>query len=768
MTPDLTSPETLKSLYANDFQKKLLEANWQQWLTSYADLITRVRQADCHRLADPQFQTVLWQKNPISGSGMCTISMDKAIHSKELAEWIAAIPSRKLPSDETARVEALNAIYRELLDRVKPLTDRIPWIKITRLLAAFFPRDITCVPNNEKRNRVAKALLGKIPSRLDKSDITLHVSILRKLSEALGTPSDDPKELCARSIFVWFLYTLVSEEASKDEGEIEGTRPGEAKLKFLPYAQRRKGLTAISGYVDTALKVLDVARHGATIDELKQFMHQEMPKLKKNSIAVQLAVIRSDLGLLRLNGTTLEPSPLGQQLLDTEDPTVLIPRVLTHEIGMDCILHQLRAKAMGKAELVQALKTHYPRWTSDFGPTSQLAWAVALNLIKWDDGAKHYSLTEVGQEWAEQVPQDLPPVPAIDEIETVPPELVPPDRSSKETFAPAVLGNILNAFDKLPYIFPRSIVARLHIALHSHPSKHFVLLSGLSGTGKTKLAEVYANAYHQIEKTKDNKYFHVEPVQPDWTDPSGLLGYVNPLLEQGTYVTTPFLMFLLDAVGDPGKPYFVCLDEMNLARVEYYFAPFLSAMESHGKIRIHDAADEIDTIPPEVDWPANLFIIGTVNMDETTYAFSDKVLDRAFTFDFWEVELNAFSERFAATNADFPKDLLEYVFGVLNQVKAILVPARQHFGYRTAEEILLFMNTNQKAGAGGLERKDALDHVLFMKVLPKLRGQNTTALETCLKSLHGLLNEHGLQVCAAKLQTMRDELDCTGTTRFWR
>ena len=655
------------------------------------------------------------------------------------------------------------------MDRVKPFTTRVPWLKVARLLAALYPRDITCLVDRSKLKCVVTALLGPIPRGMGNREVEHHASILRKIFEAIGTPNDDPKELCKRSIFAWYLYTLSSEAAKDEGGEIEGVRRGETTLRFLPYAQRRKGLTAISGYVDTALKILDVARHGATVDELKQFMHQEMPNLKKNSIGVQLAVIRTDLGLLRLNGTTLEPSPLGQQLLDTEDPTVLIPRVLTHEIGMDCILHQLRAnEPMGKADLVQALKTHYPRWTSDFGPTSQLAWAVALKLIKWDDEAKCYSLTEVGQDWAEQVPRDLPPVPAIDEIEPVPTEPVPPEPSPKKKLAPAALGNILQTFKGLPYIFPPSIVARLHIALHSHPSKHFVLLSGLSGTGKTKLAEVYANAYHQIEKTKDNKYFHAEPVQPDWTDPTGLLGYVNPLLDQVTYVTTPFLNFLLTAVRDPSKPYFVCLDEMNLARVEYYFAPFLSAMESHGKIRIHDAAEEIDTIPPRVDWPDNLFIIGTVNMDETTYAFSDKVLDRAFTLDFWEVDLNSYSERFAASNADYPKDLLEYVFGLLNKLKAILEPARQHFGYRTAEEILLFMKTNQAAGAGGLERHEALDHALFMKVLPKLRGQNTTALENCLKSLHGLLNENGLQVSAAKIQTMRDELDSTGTTRFWR
>ena len=175
-----------------------------------------------------------------------------------------------------------------------------------------------------------------------------------------------------------------------------------------------------------------------------------------------------------------------------------------------------------------------------------------------------------------------------------------------------------------------------------HNGKHFVLLSGLSGTGKTKLAELYAEAYHGINEGEINEYFLLVPVQPDWMDATGLIGYVNPLQQETTYETTSFLQFLHQALERPDHPHFVCLDEMNLARVEYYFAPFLSAMETESPIVIHQQDEPIDSVEPKLDWPKNLFIIGTVNMDETTHAFSDKVLDRAFTLEFWNVRLDKY------------------------------------------------------------------------------------------------------------------------------
>jgi 5-methylcytosine-specific restriction endonuclease McrBC GTP-binding regulatory subunit McrB len=301
-----------------------------------------------------------------------------------------------------------------------------------------------------------------------------------------------------------------------------------------------------------------------------------------------------------------------------------------------------------------------------------------------------------------------------------------------------------------------------------HASKHFVLLSGLSGTGKTQLAKIYADAYHRVTDSKPNRYFRLVPVQPDWTDPAGLLGYVNPLQETVTYAATEFLMFLKSAVAAPKIPHFVCLDEMNLARVEYYFAPLLSAMETAQDIVIHQNDEPVDTIEPSIPWPKNLYIIGTVNMDETTHAFSDKVLDRAFTLEFWDVDLETFRKRFAMKHPTYPAGLLDYASEKLQGLYAILEKAHQHFGYRTADEILAFLGTNDSQGAGVMPKDVALDQALLMKVLPKVRGQDSPEFRQCLGDLEAFLSNHAFKMSAQKIGAMKAELELTGTTRFWR
>ena len=142
------------------------------------------------------------------------------------------------------------------------------------------------------------------------------------------------------------------------------------------------------------------------------------------------------------------------------------------------------------------------------------------------------------------------------------------------------------------------------------------------------------------------------PVRPDWNDVRDLLGFENLLA--GTFRPGALLRALREAQADPGRPYFVCLDEMNLARVEHYFADFLSIMETARRTpdgawttdpidlapgRDSVLSDDLGDLPAQVPIPPNFFVAGTVNMDETTYAFSPKVLDRANTVAFDRVDL---------------------------------------------------------------------------------------------------------------------------------
>ena len=276
-----------------------------------------------------------------------------------------------------------------------------------------------------------------------------------------------------------------------------------------------------------------------------------------------------------------------------------------------------------------------------------------------------------------------------------------------------------------------------------------------------------------VKKRIDN--YEVVPVRPDWVDNRGLLGYLNPIT--GAYSTTPFLSLLLEARDEearakreddrPPQPFFVVLDEMNLARVEHYFSDFLSALESDEPIPLHDnreiedgSAESGVPVPKQLRVPKNVFFTGTVNVDETTYMFSPKVLDRAFTIEFDQVDLEEYT---AGGSSDQPSGLsldsggeisftpyekperkhwLEFFklaggryHRELLELQAILEEEHRHFGYRVANEIARFMNLahGQSAGDEATVRA-AFDLALRQKVLPKFHGTQQE-LEPLLRRL---------------------------------
>lgn len=254
------------------------------------------------------------------------------------------------------------------------------------------------------------------------------------------------------------------------------------------------------------------------------------------------------------------------------------------------------------------------------------------------------------------------------------------------------------------------------------------------------------------------------PVRPDWRDGKSLLGYYNPLTN--TYEETDLLRFILRARDSyrqqDGLAWFVILDEMNLAHVEYYFADFLSVLESgytedgytREPLRLAHPEDADGNMPPaEIYLPANLYVIGTVNIDETTHAFSPKVLDRAFTLELTEADFTdylvstqaaselapqvrqalhenfTFDGAFVLARTAFKARILAYLDAhpqtraQLQVLNTMLYPTDLHFGYRVFDEIILFLDAADSNGLFDSESpEEALDAAVRMKVLPKFHG----------------------------------------------
>lgn len=306
----------------------------------------------------------------------------------------------------------------------------------------------------------------------------------------------------------------------------------------------------------------------------------------------------------------------------------------------------------------------------------------------------------------------------------------------------------------------------------------------------------------------DVAMYLIVPVGADWTNSEHLLGYPDAL-QPGKYVMpdTGVLKLMLAARDNPNLPFFLILDEMNLSHVERYFADFLSAMESGDEIKLYDGeqrkADGID-IPKTLKFPKNLFVIGTMNVDETTYMFSPKVLDRAQVIEFRVSEgdmagflanptvpdLDAikgkgakYAEAFlklkdnqppldvsGSTNKDAIAEALNKFFPELAKLGA-------EFGYRTAGEVVRFCSYYLAAGA---TIDDAIDAAFVQKLLPKLHGSQVR-LGPVLKTLKDLaskkvkkmeageekeVSEPCYKLTCEKLTRMQERLKANGFTSF--
>jgi len=295
-------------------------------------------------------------------------------------------------------------------------------------------------------------------------------------------------------------------------------------------------------------------------------------------------------------------------------------------------------------------------------------------------------------------------------------------------------------------------------------SKPFVILTGNSGTGKTRIGELLAQWFWGSNK----QGYEIVAVGSDWTDNRNILGFTNHLIKDDRglplYSTTKTLDLLARASHDPSRPYFLILDEMNLSHVERYFADFLSATESLDRgIRLHDEGRTEDLlrastnsdpwVPQKILVPNNLFIVGTVNVDETTYMFSPKVLDRANVIEF-KTSKDSLAEylgsgasrptKIKAVDQSLADEFLEksklsqngeisslfespdwvLIEQTLRELFDILKREKLEFGFRTANEVCRYLNAGllEAEVDGKWNWEEALDAQITQKILPKLHG----------------------------------------------
>lgn len=336
----------------------------------------------------------------------------------------------------------------------------------------------------------------------------------------------------------------------------------------------------------------------------------------------------------------------------------------------------------------------------------------------------------------------------------------------KDDQVTAILHQIQSHIRRKGFFFPEHLIENFYLALKTKP---FVILAGISGTGKTRLVKLFAEA---LGATGNNGQFTLIPVRPDWSDPADLLGYKDL---SGRFKPGPLTEVLVEArkPENQDKPYFICLDEMNLARVEHYFSDLLSVLETQdwqeGKIRTQDLISSTMLETPEdqekfgsLGIPENVFLIGTVNMDETTHPFSKKVLDRANTLEFNYINLQQYPDLGGQIENNDPSDAAElnhlflrsdYLQLVdaydtnkelvvrtterLVKINAVLEDIHAHVGFRVRDAICFYMIYNNRYSL--MSEEEAFDWQLLQKILPRIQGSHSSVRRVLLKLIMGAM-----------------------------
>jgi len=487
---------------------------------------------------------------------------------------------------------------------------------------------------------------------------------------------------------------------------------------------------------------------------------------------------------------------------------------------------------------ISATKTPDILW----GAEVEFKKTIGDSFIDWgyetsDNGIKKYNSSYVYKtyDWTDDVDYDIIQK-DIDALITVYLEILenvgiktPPTIPLKKNLFNANIYSIVEVSQSmLPY---RSYITAIK-------SKPFLLLAGISGTGKSRIVRELAHACwdegSEEYKSQKTKNFEMVQVKPNWHDSSELIGYVSRVSGSPVFVAGDFLKFVAKAWENPEVPYFLCLDEMNLAPVEQYFAEYLSVVES----RKADENGVITTDPIlkkcEEQWyfdltaqltrddevrarfnkdgisiPQNLIVVGTVNMDETTFSFSRKVLDRAMTIEMNEVDLyGGLDDRHekigkleagnligtAVEGVDVYRENKEVCDTALNYLQAVnlnLDGTPFKVAYRTRNEVLLYVVNNLPYDKDSKENTltqnyviaRALDEITNMKILSRIEGDETKVSASFLEGLENTIKTSLMTVCQnlfdeeegkkayisvslSKLAEMKKRL-ISGYTSFW-
>lgn len=325
------------------------------------------------------------------------------------------------------------------------------------------------------------------------------------------------------------------------------------------------------------------------------------------------------------------------------------------------------------------------------------------------------------------------------------------------------------------YTCADGLVENLYLSLKSRP---FAFILGNSDTDMAKLPRLFAEA---VGSTQENGHYLQLEVRPDWMDTSDLFGWLNL---EGKFIPGVIIDFLKAAKEDPAHPYFLCLNHLILSRSEYYLRDVLNAVETRGQ------AQELPYVPTiyygrdaeakatygEIPLLKNLYIVATVNLDETSLPLNQKLLDRTHTMSMRSTDMTGEPTGNPAPitpDADFLHTTYtaldqcqgtEPYFETFEEINKILMKATSYLGFKIRNEAILYLAHNRDEGV--LPETKVMDHLICQKVLPRLQG-NAKLIRPVMEDLLSYCVDKTYNQTATKLQAMIAMCDEKGYCSCW-
>jgi 5-methylcytosine-specific restriction protein B len=484
-----------------------LETNLPDWARSWrrsvADFLDEIAKADVTIRSSREFQHRLWNDNPITSTGMGQVDVTAALDDDSFRRWLAEISLQPVPTVEAAKLSRLTEMLGVMRERFQH--QRMPNLKMYRVLAAFYPDDLTCLSFTTRLYEYAVLVLERPPQHA----LEQHLAICRRFDRVMGPVKVDSASRAARLTAHWLVYEQLRSKGDEETIEVV---TGSTRLKPLPAARRRKGLLAFRGYSRAVLGILQSVGDGITREDFLDAARDEIPEYKDSSLINVLSTLQGGLGVLARYGSLYKLTPAGKSLLENDDPDALSEWLLTRVLGIDVAVAALRDRGpLPASELYKALREANPGWTTDFAPSTIVSWLADLEVIEQLEG--RWRLSERGSRWATQIhwqPMSIEPTASIIDILNQNSSEQAPEAGSEARANTVEIPAFNDIVARVGSHFSRAIVAQLHAGLWSRDLRHFAVLAGLSGSGKTELARRYATAL-----TDDDS--RVEPPPVWWT-----------------------------------------------------------------------------------------------------------------------------------------------------------------------------------------------------------------------------------------------------------